>query len=396
MLLGFVHFDRSDQKKYLAVLSKISEGGAIDELGVGRIRDYYSDLLFPGVSSLHQHAKYFSLMPLLYRESVKNKYLHFEDVRAVIRRMEIDLTRRLCEGSPGAPGITGSDALRSGAFVKYDPMYIYGMALQTYGIVRTENIEGAIYHASKKYHERPVKLSANDQEQGDSEDKDSIFSFCVCPSDLEYDWLTECSLDLTPNEASFIRNHILEAPACKDSLLHYILDNKISLDGNIVPTFETFLASFGATLPVKLQEEARKAAQFSDLVDGLFLYYNWLYSEKMDADVYTRFRNWYDTEFVSKRDAMMDSVSGIRINDNGSIPFCIQAIDLLDKKDWAGLDLLIPKRERRIKGSRFKIANGKGGFHYNPDAPIHNYKVEFRWATVRTLVNEILGGLADE
>ena len=176
MLLGFVHFDRSDQKKYLAVLSKISEGGAIDELGVGRIRDYYSDLLFPGVSSLHQHAKYFSLMPLLYRESVKNKYLHFEDVRAAIRRMEIELTRRLCEGSPGAPGITGSDALRSGAFVKYDPMYIYGMALQTYGIVRTENIEGAIYHASKKYHERPVKLSANDQEQGDSEDRDSIFS----------------------------------------------------------------------------------------------------------------------------------------------------------------------------------------------------------------------------
>jgi hypothetical protein len=219
-------------------------------------------------------------MPLLYREAVKNKYLHFEDVRSAIRRMEIELTRRLCEGSPGAPGITGSDALRSGAFVKYDPMYIYGMALQTYGIVRTENIEGAIYHASRKYHERPVKLSANDQEQGDSEDRDSIFSFCVCPSDLEYDWLTECSLDLTPNEASFIRNHILEAPACKDSLLHYILDNKITLDGNKVPTFEAFLAGFSGALPAKLQEDARKAARFSDLVDGLFLYYNWHYRNK--------------------------------------------------------------------------------------------------------------------
>lgn len=54
MQIGFVHFDREDQKKYLAAISRITEGGAIDELGVGRLRDFFSDRLFPGVSSLHQ------------------------------------------------------------------------------------------------------------------------------------------------------------------------------------------------------------------------------------------------------------------------------------------------------------------------------------------------------
>ena len=66
MQVGFVHFDHEDQRKYLAVLSKITDGGAIDELGIGHLRDYYSERIFLGISTLHQHAKYFSLMPQFY------------------------------------------------------------------------------------------------------------------------------------------------------------------------------------------------------------------------------------------------------------------------------------------------------------------------------------------
>lgn len=395
MQLGFVHFDRSDQKKYLAVLSKISEGGAIDELGVGRIRDYYSDLMFPGISSLHQHAKYFSLMPLLYREATRRKYMSLSDVRPAIRHMEIELTKRLCEGSPGAPGITGSDALRGGNFVKYDPMYIYGMGLQTFEIVNTENVEGAIFYASRKRFDKPIKLSATELEQGDSDDIESVLNFCTCPSDLEYDWLKECSLELTLNEAEFIRGHILSSRACKDSLLHYILDNKIELPED-VPTFETFILKYREKLPEKLRHDVETAGFFSDLVDGLFYRYNWLYSREADEAMVEKFDSWYEDVFLPRRTGMVESVSGIRIHDNGSIPFCLEAIALMDAKKWSDLDMLIKKRERRIKASRYKIDNEKGGFHYNPDAPIHNYKVQFRWGTVRTIVNEILGGLSYE
>ena len=110
---------------------------------------------------------------------------------------------------------------------------------------------------------------------------------------------------------------------------------------------------------------------------------------EMDVDI----RSSLDAQRVSD----LTGVSAIQIHNGG---LCHIDADMTARAlmayDTAGLDLLIPKRERRIKGSRFKIANDKGGFHYNPDAPIHNYKVEFRWATVRTLVNEILGGLVDE
>lgn len=397
MQLGFVHFDRSDQKKYLEVLSRLSEGGAIDELGIGRIRDFYSDLMFPGISTLHQHAKYFSLMPLLYRQAVKSyKYYRLEDVRPAIRNLEIEMTRRLCEGSPGAYGITGSDSLQSGNYVKYDPAYIYGTALRTYGIVRTENLESAIFHASKKYHERPVKLSATDQEQGDSDDLDSVFSFCVCPSDLKDNWPTELSLELTPNEASFVRDHILYAPACKNTLLQYILENKLFLRDDEAPSLESFLALHENSIPEKLKHDIFLATRFSDLVDGLFLYYNWLFSEKEDTKVWEEFLTWREDVFLPEREGMMGAVVQSKISDNGPKTFCQKAIGLIESEDWTEMDRLVKNRERSIKGSRYKIGNAKGGYHYEEMGRIHGYKVDFRWGKVRTLVNEILGGLGDE
>lgn len=402
MQIGFVHFDREDQKKYLAAISRITEGGAIDELGVGRLRDYYSDRLFPGVSSLHQHAKYFSLMPQLYREAVlNNKFRSLSEVRPIIRKLEIELTEKLCEGSPGVKGITGSDALReSGKYVKYDPMYIYGMALQTYGIVKTDSLEQAIFYASKKYHERPVKLSAKDDEQGDSEDQDSVLGFLSFPSNLEYNWREGCSLNLTPSEQDFLTRHILEiSKATKNSLLHYLLDNKIWLNKNEVPTYEVFvdwIRRKREDLPDHLLSDILRASHFSDLVDGLFYRYNWLYSGKTDTKVLDKFNKWYEEVFIPGKEAMAASLEGVVINDNDSIPFCTNAIKLLSHRDWDELDYRIQRREQDIKHSRHKIDNVEAGYHYDPDHPIHDYKLQFRWATVRLFVNEILGGSPDE
>lgn len=394
MQLGFIHFDQSDQKKYLAVLSRISEGGAIDELGIGRIRDFYSDQMFPGISTLHQHAKYFALMPLLYREAVKSRYDHLGDVRSVIRNLEISLTRRLVEGSPGASGITGSDSLKTGSYVKYDPMYIYGTALRSYGIVKTDNLEGAIFYASRKTRERPVKLKESEEEQGDSDDLESYLSFCVCPTDLGYNWLEECSLELCPSEASFVQKHIVNAPICKGTILHYLLENCKKSDFEDVYSFETFVLRFRGVLSEEHLALASRAGHFSDLVFGLFLRYNWLFSNETDDDIRSEFESWYNDVFLPGKIAMINSLEGVRINDNGSLIFCRKAIELMEQKDWADLDYLIKQRERKIKVSNYKIGNSR--FSYDHSNPIHYYKLGFRWSTVRTIVSEVLGGLENE
>ena len=405
--LGFVHFDRKDQDRYLAVLKQLADEGAIDELGVGRIRDYYSNLLFPGMSVLQQHAKYFVVLPLLFKEAVKAKggYHTPSDVQSKIRSLEIVLTKRLCEACPGDGGITGSDSEAvinengKGEYVKYDPLYIYRSGLKSFDILLNENIEDAITEASDLFRKRPVKLSASDNEQGDSEDEEALMPFCCCP-EKEYDWEKKCSLDLTRKEAQFLRDHILNSDKCKGSLLHHILEKGILVSG--FETFDSFLTGNGESLPEDLKREAQLASYFSDLLDGLYYCYNWLFSGKTDEKMWDQFLKWTKDTFHPKCTGMRNSLQVPfphrlqEFNDDGSKSFCDSAIELIRQEEWNGLERLIVGREQQCKkrGSRWKIENNQ--YTYNPKKPIHDFKVDFRWKTVRTIVGEIQEGLDHE
>lgn len=116
----------------------LQEEGAIDELGMGRIRDMFSNMMFPGMSVLQTRAKYFLLMPSLYAFLERTRITDSRVARQKIREYEVSITRRLMEGSPGETGIIGADSLGRGAgYVKYDPAYIYQAGMETYGLVRS-------------------------------------------------------------------------------------------------------------------------------------------------------------------------------------------------------------------------------------------------------------------
>lgn len=54
MQLGFVNFNTEEKKRISKMMQLLSEPGAIEELGIGRVRDHFSNTLFPGTSTL-QH-----------------------------------------------------------------------------------------------------------------------------------------------------------------------------------------------------------------------------------------------------------------------------------------------------------------------------------------------------
>ena len=66
MRIGFVNFNTEEKKKISKMMQLLQESEAIEELGIGRVRDYFSNKLFPGTSTLQHHAKYFSILPSLY------------------------------------------------------------------------------------------------------------------------------------------------------------------------------------------------------------------------------------------------------------------------------------------------------------------------------------------
>jgi len=57
--IGWVDFSSEHRDKVKSVIDLLSTPGVIDELGIGVIRDSFSDSLFPGVSTIQTRAKYF-------------------------------------------------------------------------------------------------------------------------------------------------------------------------------------------------------------------------------------------------------------------------------------------------------------------------------------------------
>ena len=59
MQLGWIDFSKEDRQKALDVINLLSEQGAVDELGIGVIRDAFANYFFPGTSTIQTRAKYF-------------------------------------------------------------------------------------------------------------------------------------------------------------------------------------------------------------------------------------------------------------------------------------------------------------------------------------------------
>ena len=227
MKLGYIHSNREEQTRVMQVLKMTSESVALDELGIGRIRDAFSDRMFPGISTLQKHIKYFSLMPQLYRKATEKRYNRISEVKTEIIRLERIMTKNLCEGSTDTRGIIGSEVINKPGnnYVKYDPAYIYNTGLLTFGILRSPQLYELIYSTSNALHNAPTAVRTDDEDtNNDADDRLGLFQFCSFPN-VDYDFTQKCSLDLTVEDKDFIVGHILNAKACQGTLLRYIVDN---------------------------------------------------------------------------------------------------------------------------------------------------------------------------
>ena len=99
MKLGYIHSSKEEQARAMQVLKMTSESVALDELGIGRIRDAFADRMFPGISTLQKHIKYFSLMPQVYRKATERRYNRLSEVKTEIVRLERIMTKNLYDGS---------------------------------------------------------------------------------------------------------------------------------------------------------------------------------------------------------------------------------------------------------------------------------------------------------
>ena len=386
MKLGYIHSSKEEQARAMQVLKMTSESVALDELGIGRIRDAFADRMFPGISTLQKHTKYFSLMPQVYRRATEKRYNRLSEVKAEIVRLERIMTKNLYDGSTIKWGITGSDTIGkgTGSYVKYDPAYIYNSGLQTFEILRSPQIAELLYSASKAIHNTPKAQKSDDEDiADDSLDKAGLFQFCSFPQ-IDYDFTKACSLDLTTADHDFITDHILKAKACQGTLLRWLVDNPQTT----LPVMFEHLR--GCRLPKELADLQDLAQRFADFMYMVHVRYNYIYSSYQDEEMLEEFMQLLKAYRHSGTD--IDTVlAAVNIRENSGKWFCkeiAQHIAYGETEKNGLLDQAIINRERRVKGSRRKIGNPS--YRYDKKNRIHYYKLTYRWETVRQFMEELI------
>lgn len=384
MKIGYIHNSAEAHKRAMQVIKLTTEPQALDELGIGRIRDAFADILFPGISTLQKRLKYFSLMPQVYRKALERgkSYGNSDEVKKEVIRLEIEMTRRLYDNSPEGErnGITGS-SMKGEKFVKYDPAYIYHTGLLKYGILHDPHPYKAIYRASKALNGQPHTFRSNDENVNDDAGKlTDIAPFCEYP-DVGYDFLVDgpdkFTIDLTPEDKSFIIEHM--KAGSRGSLLNVLLDRVDDSDFVVPDTLE----GLGNYIPDDIRYWYDKACMFSDFMYVVHLRYNCIFSQYNDSQVLNDFESELEKFHACGID-IKEVLYGLPVKEQKCIKFCIDAAEFIAAKNLDGLDNLIIMREEKVKQNRKKI--GTPGYPYRR---VHYHKLTYRWETVREFLCEL-------
>lgn len=174
MQLGWIDFSKEDRQKAFDVINLLSEQGAVDELGIGVIRDAFANYFFPGTSTIQTRAKYFLIVPYMLREAVDGRY--GKDANRVLRAIdsaEKDCGIRLLEADPKAEGVIGSRVLPKG-WVARKPSDIYWNGIRTFGIFCDYGLSIPEYVslAVKLKEQKSISRLGNRNDDAEENDKD--------------------------------------------------------------------------------------------------------------------------------------------------------------------------------------------------------------------------------
>ena len=288
MQLGWVDFSREDREKVLDVMNLLQEQGAVDEIGIGLVRDAFANLFFPGTSTVQTVAKYFLIVPYVLKEATEGRYGN--DLNKILRRIDQEEKAcgiRLMENCPGADGIIGRRVLPKG-WVARKPSNIYWNGIRTYGICTQDLTISELLKASiiLQAQKKTSALGNKGDDTADSERDDTdagrdvatqLFSV---PDDYYGDWRTNLSIHLTATEAAFLRRRI--ETSVPTSLLGYLLRN--SIDVAKYDSFEAIYEELGDAVPADLARTMKLACDFNRLVYAARVRYNYILSNGESAD----------------------------------------------------------------------------------------------------------------
>lgn len=416
MQLGWIDFSKEERKKILDVLSLLEPRGTLDELGIAQIRDGFSDLFFPGSSTIQTRAKYFFLVPYAFRCIEEKGETNPKKFQKAVTEIEKQCAIQLLENNPSEYGIIGELTLKSTDYkgwVKRSPSDIYWAGLRKYNFFCFRNsisINQYIHIFCNNLKDRDsISSLGNSRDNNEEFTVDDSFSgvkkaifWNVPKCDFSNQkWIKDITIDLTKEEATFLKKQIINQ--CPDSLYSIILD-KYQRKFKKCETFEDLeLIIKDPSFPNKeIEKQFELAKQFSEFNYLLRVVYNKIiFEDKYDYanDEYQECMNRINKISDLNIEQLSDvfSNNGNDLNDDLKT-FLINsknAMQLNNLKERENqLKKLIKDREIFLKGEKRAKTCNPGKFQIpERNILIGGDYLDYRFtSTVRTIINDIIQG----
>ena len=427
MQLGWVDFSQKDKNIMMNVLKLLHTPGAVDEIGIGVVRDAFANKFFPGTSTIQTRAKYFVLVPYIFQDifsaqiktdvdpidilSLKEKHIG-ELLLAGVTSDEEDAEENEQLGIIGSRTLARNKRTGENNWVARAPSDIYWNGLKTYEIYRG-NTTFSVSQALKVLKSETInkKKETGKRSSGKNSDSDdnSIESSSVywdmsfSDNNENYvlngnDYTKNISIELTNSEAKFLKYKILNSNP--NSVMAYILKNNIKLD-KFFTTNKIFEAFSTSSQLNKLDSDNKKLIQlannFNELVfrlrvrynvelfDGKYEYANELWDELRDKDY-----PFVDIEEIFLKLGISDSYLNLKT-------FLIKSEQLLhknpSKSDLEKVKEFLLDQEIDIKGEgRAKLKQKKTLI---PDSPylVGGAWLDYRLSSAKRIIDDIYTGM---
>jgi hypothetical protein len=420
--IGWIDFSNQEKEHILDILKSLKEDGAVDELGIGVIRDCFSDKLFPGFSTLYTRAKYLVLIPYIF-EVVKNATFESErDVIKSIRELEFEMVEPLYKsitkkdikyyGSYG--GVMGAMKWkgRHEALVRM-PSAIYWNGLHKYGIL-TKDIT-FVQACNLIFNNRDEILSNDKRKKNDQELNDDnppvqqLFHMPPNSNGMTKSKLKDMKIELTTNEQEFLKKQIKNSSRMQNSLTLWLLNHKASIADTMSQFGDKKVYDFNSLDYKKinnndLAKDVNLAQQFSRFIYGPEVLYNILLYEDAKKDTYKDIRSKLEQEYKDwtheVQSGEFNKFNNVLKNDipkicenhrvGKTLKFLTAIYEVLVvNKNRNAAEELIRKREVDIKKGRAKIGNPD---KYPPNNNfLGTYQLSYRYNETVNIIHEILG-----
>lgn len=289
MPIGWIDFSKKERNKVISVLDLLSENSTLDELGIATIRDGFSDLFFPGTSTVQTRAKYFFIVTYALRDLERSGETDVNDFLEILNAIERECAERFIENNPGETGVIGSRSLASGHWVKRTPADIYWSGLRQYNIFHggrlslSEYVRAVCEINAKKRNlielgNRNDKAEENDTDDADAGDIRSMHFWNIPTYDDE--WFDKLKIELTKEEAKFLKERIINS--CGESIFSHALKNNL-WEIMECDSFEN-LKDMIRLFPKQIQKDYRLAKDFSEFNYVLRIIYNIVLSDEKNEE----------------------------------------------------------------------------------------------------------------